>query len=155
MKDRVREHHPTRSVDGASRQVVRGAAGVPAGLEGTTSGSRRHPEVFADLDEWIRHRLRAVQLKQWKRARPSSASCVPAGCRRSTRPRESRPTRRRWWQQLGDGPPHRAAQRATSTSWGCPGSPRDLNPPNRRMRTRMSGGVGGVVEALLARPYAD
>jgi RNA-directed DNA polymerase len=25
------------------------------------------PRVFADLDEWIRHRLRAIHLKQWKR----------------------------------------------------------------------------------------
>jgi len=25
------------------------------------------PRVFSDLDEWIRHRLRAMQLKQWKR----------------------------------------------------------------------------------------
>lgn len=25
------------------------------------------PKVFAELDEWIRHRLRLVQLKQWKR----------------------------------------------------------------------------------------
>ncbi len=25
------------------------------------------PRIFAGLDEWIRHRLRAVQLKQWKR----------------------------------------------------------------------------------------
>lgn len=25
------------------------------------------PRVFADLDEWIRHRLRALHLKQWKR----------------------------------------------------------------------------------------
>jgi group II intron reverse transcriptase/maturase len=27
------------------------------------------PRKFRDLDEWIRHRLRAVQLKQWKRGR--------------------------------------------------------------------------------------
>ncbi len=27
------------------------------------------PGVFADLDQWIRHRLRALQLKQWKRGR--------------------------------------------------------------------------------------
>jgi hypothetical protein len=27
------------------------------------------PGVFSDLDSWIRHRLRAVQLKQWKRGR--------------------------------------------------------------------------------------
>ena len=25
------------------------------------------PGVFRDLDEWIRHRLRLVQLRQWKR----------------------------------------------------------------------------------------
>ena len=25
------------------------------------------PRVFSDLDEWIRHRLRAIHLKQWKR----------------------------------------------------------------------------------------
>ena len=25
------------------------------------------PRIFSDLDEWIRHRLRAIQLKQWKR----------------------------------------------------------------------------------------
>ncbi len=27
------------------------------------------PGVFKDLDKWLRHRLRAVQLKQWKRGR--------------------------------------------------------------------------------------
>jgi RNA-directed DNA polymerase len=25
------------------------------------------PRIFADLDEWIRHRLRAIHLKQWRR----------------------------------------------------------------------------------------
>lgn len=25
------------------------------------------PEVMRELDEWLRHRLRAVQLKQWRR----------------------------------------------------------------------------------------
>jgi group II intron reverse transcriptase/maturase len=27
------------------------------------------PGIFAELDEWIRHRMRALQLKQWKRGR--------------------------------------------------------------------------------------
>jgi group II intron reverse transcriptase/maturase len=27
------------------------------------------PKIFRELDEWIRHRLRAVQLNQWKRGR--------------------------------------------------------------------------------------
>ena len=25
------------------------------------------PRIFAELDEWIRHRLRAIHLKHWKR----------------------------------------------------------------------------------------
>jgi RNA-directed DNA polymerase len=25
------------------------------------------PRIFAELDEWIRHRLRAIHLKQWRR----------------------------------------------------------------------------------------
>lgn len=25
------------------------------------------PSIFKDLDSWLRHRLRAVQLKQWRR----------------------------------------------------------------------------------------
>ena len=36
----------------------------------------------------------------------------------------------------------------TSTSWASPGWPRDLNVSNRRMRTRMSGGVGGAARSL-------
>ena len=32
-----------------------------------TSNLRRRPKVFRELDEWIRHRLRAVQLKHWRR----------------------------------------------------------------------------------------
>jgi hypothetical protein len=27
------------------------------------------PGVFQELDEWLRHRLRALQLKQWKRGK--------------------------------------------------------------------------------------
>ena len=27
------------------------------------------PRIFRDLDEWIRHRLRATHLKHWKRGR--------------------------------------------------------------------------------------
>jgi RNA-directed DNA polymerase len=30
------------------------------------------PNVFADIDGWVRHRLRAVQLKHWKRRRVAS-----------------------------------------------------------------------------------
>ncbi|WP_371914155.1 group II intron maturase-specific domain-containing protein, partial [Pseudomonas sp. NFACC37-1] len=26
------------------------------------------PRIWRELDEWIRHRLRAIQLKQWRRS---------------------------------------------------------------------------------------
>lgn len=32
-------------------------------------GIEQTPGVWRRLDEWIRHRLRAIQLKQWKRGR--------------------------------------------------------------------------------------
>ena len=32
-------------------------------------GLAETPRVFRGLDEWIRHRLRAIHLKQWKRGR--------------------------------------------------------------------------------------
>jgi hypothetical protein len=41
------------------------------------------------------------------------------------------------------------------TSWVYPDSVRDLNLSNRRMRTRMSGGVGGVTGENSRRPYPD
>lgn len=30
-------------------------------------GLAQTPKVWRELDEWMRHRLRAIQLKQWKR----------------------------------------------------------------------------------------
>jgi RNA-directed DNA polymerase len=54
------------------------------------------PRIFADLDEWLRHRLRALQLKQWKRGttiyrelRARGASEVVAG--------KVAANSRRWW----------------------------------------------------------
>ena len=58
------------------------------------------PRVWRELDEWLRHRLRAVQLKQWKRgtsiyrelralgAKPEIAHQVAANSRR-------------WWRNSG------------------------------------------------------
>jgi hypothetical protein len=67
MKGRVREL--TR------RTVGRSLAAVCKELRKYLIGWRGYfrlaqtPGVFADLDKWIRHRLRALQLKQWKRGR--------------------------------------------------------------------------------------
>jgi len=43
----------------------------------------------------------------------------------------------------------------TSTSWVSLGWPRDLNFPNRPVRTRMPGGVAGVPGVMIRGPYAD
>jgi len=32
-----------------------------------TQKARKTPKVWRELNEWLRHRLRAIQLKQWKR----------------------------------------------------------------------------------------
>jgi group II intron reverse transcriptase/maturase len=65
MKDRVREiTRRTRS---------RSIASVVADLRSYLVGWKNYfrladtPKVFATLDEWIRHRLRALHLKHWKR----------------------------------------------------------------------------------------
>jgi hypothetical protein len=44
---------------------------------------------------------------------------------------------------------------ATSTGWASSGCAPHLNSPNRRMRTRTSGGVGGDGGATLRHPYPD
>jgi RNA-directed DNA polymerase len=65
MKQRV------RSITGRSRG--RSIPTVIAELRGYLVGWKEYfrladtPRIFRDLDEWIRHRLRAIQLKQWKR----------------------------------------------------------------------------------------
>jgi RNA-directed DNA polymerase len=65
MKQRV------RSMTG--RSCGRSIPTVIAELRGYLLGWKQYfqaadtPGIFRDLDEWIRHRLRAIQLKQWKR----------------------------------------------------------------------------------------
>ena len=73
LKDRVRAI--TRRTGGRSvEQVVEE-------LRGYLSGWKQYyrlaetPRVFGQLDEWLRHRLRAIHLKHWKRGRPSIGSC--------------------------------------------------------------------------------
>jgi RNA-directed DNA polymerase len=55
------------------RTVGRSIEQVCAGLRSYLLGWKQYfrladtPRVFAELDEWIRHRLRAIHLKQWRR----------------------------------------------------------------------------------------
>ncbi len=67
MKDRVRRL--TRRTRG--RSLGRVVADLRTYLRGWKGYFRlaATPKIFATLDEWIRHRLRAYQLKQWKRGK--------------------------------------------------------------------------------------
>jgi group II intron reverse transcriptase/maturase len=67
MKDRVRQitgRNAGRSID----QVISELRGYLLGWK-VYFHLADTPFVFQGLDEWIRHRLRAVQLKQWKRGK--------------------------------------------------------------------------------------
>ena len=54
------------------------------------------PGVFADIDGWVRHRLRAVQLKHWKRGRVVYRELVARGMSADAA-RQVAGNSRRWW----------------------------------------------------------
>ena len=54
------------------------------------------PRVFSDLDEWIRHRLRMVQLKQWKRGTTIYREMRRLGANEDAARRVAANSRR-WW----------------------------------------------------------
>jgi len=54
------------------------------------------PGVFADIDGWVRHRLRAVQLKHWKRGRVVYRELVARGMAPNAARRVAANSRR-WW----------------------------------------------------------
>jgi len=65
MKDRVRRI-TGRSRGRSQRTMVEDLRGYLRGWKEYFHFAET-PRVFRDLDEWIRHRLRAVQLKHWRR----------------------------------------------------------------------------------------
>jgi RNA-directed DNA polymerase len=103
------------------------------------------PTVLLGLEQWLRRRLRAAQWTQWKRGRRRYAELCKRGVGRDLAARTA---------GSGHGPWHLANSPALTIAmpnayFDSLGLPRlivaePLNPPNRRMRTRMSGGVAGV-----------
>jgi len=94
LKDRVRQI--TRRSGG--RSLVRVCEELKAYLTGWKAYFRiaDTPGVFAAIDQWIRHRLRALQLKQWKRGRTIYRKLVERGT--STRiAAQVAANGRRWW----------------------------------------------------------
>jgi RNA-directed DNA polymerase len=95
MKDRVREI-TARNRGRSTQQVI-------AELRGYLVGWREYfrlaetPSVMRDLDGWIRHRLRALQLKQWKRGRTVFAALRARGLSRRAAAAVAANARRWWW----------------------------------------------------------
>jgi group II intron reverse transcriptase/maturase len=67
MKARVREL-TSRSRGRRIRQVVKDLRNYLVGWKNYFKLAET-PRIFSDLDEWIRHRLRALHLKHWKRGK--------------------------------------------------------------------------------------
>jgi hypothetical protein len=67
MKDRVRRI-TSRNGGRSIEQVCEGLKSYLTGWKGYF-GLANTPAIFADLDRWIRRRLRMLQLKQWRRQR--------------------------------------------------------------------------------------
>lgn len=63
-------------------------------------GMAQTPKVWRGLDEWLRHRLRAIQLKQWKRARTIYRELKALGASEEVAKRVA-VNSRRWWRNSG------------------------------------------------------
>ena len=69
------------------------------------------PRVLADVDKWIRHRLRAIQLKQWKRPRTIYREILKRGGSKDLAARVAK-NARRWWRNSA-----MALNRVLPNSW--------------------------------------
>jgi group II intron reverse transcriptase/maturase len=102
------------------------------------------PRTFVDVDKWLHRRLRMLMLKQWKRGRTIYRELHRRGGGGAVLRIAAR-YGRSWWHVAA----HKALHIALPGSYfeshrsAAPGALMNLNSPNRRMRTRMSGGVGG------------
>ena len=58
------------------------------------------PGVWSDLDKWIRHRIRAIQLKQWRRGTTTYRELRKRGASSDLAAQVAAKTRR-WWRNSG------------------------------------------------------
>jgi RNA-directed DNA polymerase len=103
------------------------------------------PSVLYELEKWLRRRLRAVVWKQWKRGRRRFAELRKRGVAVDLAAATAGSAHGPW--RLAHSPAlAQALPNAYFHSLGLPPlvDRTQLNSPNRRMRTRLSGGVAGV-----------
>ena len=103
------------------------------------------PSVLQQLDMWLRRRLRAVLWKQWKVGRRRFAELRKRDINVTLAAKTAGSAHGPW--RLAQSPALTYA--LPNAYFDSLGLPRLLvadqpNPPNRRMRTRMSGGVAGA-----------
>ena len=103
------------------------------------------PSVLRALDEWLRRRLRAIAWKQWKRGSTRFAELRRRGVGRNLAARTAGSPNGPW--RLANSPALTIAMPVaffSALGVASVAAQRAPNPPNRRIRTRMSGGVGGA-----------
>ena len=100
MKERVREI-TSRSGGRSMQSVIAELRGYLLGWKGYFQLADT-PKVLRELDEWFRHRLRALQLKQWKRGTTTYRALVKLGASRELAAKVASGTRR-WWRTAAMG----------------------------------------------------
>ncbi|MBV8208118.1 MAG: group II intron reverse transcriptase/maturase [Acidobacteria bacterium] len=142
FKERIREQtRRTRSVslEAMVQQVATYLRGWLAYF-----GDCQTPSVLQSLEQWLRRRLRSVVWKQWKRGRTRFRELRKRGIGRDLAAQTAGSPHGPW--RLANSPALAIAlPNAWFTGLGLPPMVlrSSLNPPNRRMRTRMYGGVAG------------
>jgi RNA-directed DNA polymerase len=94
FKARIRQL-TQRSGGRSMEQVVQGLRPYLLGWK-AYFGLAQTPRVWRELDEWLRHRLRAIQLKQWKQGPTMYCELVALGARPAVAQRVAANSRC-WW----------------------------------------------------------
>ncbi|UVJ43097.1 group II intron reverse transcriptase/maturase [Pseudomonas sp. LS1212] len=94
FKQRIR-WYTRRSCGRSLQQIVDDLRPYILGWK-TYFGLSQTPAVWRELDEWIRHRLRAIQLKQWKRGTTTYRELRALGATRQVAQKVAGNTCR-WW----------------------------------------------------------
>jgi len=100
MKERVREL-TRRSAGRSLAQMCKPLGRYLSGWKGYFRLAQT-PSVFADLDGWVRRRLRAVQLKHWKRGPVIYREMIARGMS-NHEARQAAANVRRWWYSSAKG----------------------------------------------------
>ncbi|CAM4115263.1 group II intron reverse transcriptase/maturase [Roseateles saccharophilus] len=100
FKARIRQL-TSRSGGRSMAQVVQGLRPYLLGWKGYFRMAQT-PKVWRELDEWLRHRLRALQLKHWKRGTTMYRELLALGARADVAHRVAANSRR-WWRNSAEG----------------------------------------------------